>query len=118
MAPEYSEADLNTIENELLILVVNDGVQKNDTVNLHKLLKFKQLFILNEWNLEHPDSKINNYSNLENLMQRNRELQIWYQSKVGLYGSLNSMPYYVLRDVRLIEAWGGDKSEVYEKIQE
>jgi hypothetical protein len=83
--------------------------------HLEKILPYKDLYFLEMWNLEHPDSTFRDYKLLLEFINRSKELQQWYKKVTSRYSYLNELPSWVLLDDVIRELWVTDSSTIFTK---
>jgi len=85
----------------------------NNGEHLQKLLNFKELFVLEHWNLKYPGSIFSNHDDLLLFIQRSKELQEWYRVITARFAYLKELPDWVLLSDDLREYWITDSSTIF-----
>jgi hypothetical protein len=85
----------------------------NNGRHLQIVLSFKELFILEHWNLENPSSRFSSYDELMKFVAKSKDLQVWYKNITARFSYLHELPEWVLLSDDLRERWVMDSSDIY-----
>lgn len=65
----------------------------------------KELYIIQAFNQDYPDTKVFYYNKIETLMQRSKHFQLWYREKIEEYSRLSTCPDWILEDDTIRDEW-------------
>jgi hypothetical protein len=73
--------------------------------DIRQIIDDKRIFLLNEWLIDHPNSKVINYRDLSYIINKSRVAQGWLKEANLKYTALSEMPDWVLDDIGIRSMW-------------
>jgi hypothetical protein len=88
-------------------VIINRGsvIDISEIKDITAYIKDKRLFLLNQWLIDHPYSKINNYADLHKIINKSKVAQAWLQTANGKYVELSSMPEWIIEVPEIRNSW-------------
>jgi hypothetical protein len=93
--------------------VVTGVFNPNNGQHLQIVLSNKELFVLEHWNLEKPDSRFTNFEDLMKFVNMSKDLQYWYKNITARFAYLHELPEWVLLSDELREEWVMDSATIF-----
>lgn len=88
-------------------IIINTGsvVNLSEVKDIKLYIEDKRLFLLNQWLIDHPYSKINNYADLHKIINKSKAAQTWLQTANSKYVELTSMPDWIIDVPEIRNSW-------------
>jgi len=100
-----------------IVITKGSSLDLSKVEDLTMYLKDKRLFLLNQWLIDHPYSKINNYADLHKIINKSKAAQTCLQTANLKYVELTSMPEWIIDIPEIRNAWNVTYLEDYSEFK-